>query len=206
MTRRRLAQLAGLCLVVLLTAAAAYVYLERPGDGPSGTAGDGLRLGGPFTLVDQHGRTVEAADFRGSYMLVYFGYTSCPDVCPTTLTTVSGALERLAEAAPDKAERVTPVFVSVDPARDDVATMRDYVGHFHSRLVGLTGSAEQVARAAKAYGVYHAKAEREGDGPYLVDHSSSLYLMGPDGDYLTRYSHDIDAKALAQALNRDMKG
>jgi cytochrome oxidase Cu insertion factor (SCO1/SenC/PrrC family) len=156
-------------------------------------------LGGPFTLVNGAGETVTDADFRGRYMLVYFGYTFCPDVCPTTLQIMGQALDKLGEAGKD----VVPVFISVDPARDTPEVVGDYVRHFHERMVGLTGSEAQVAAAAKAYKVYYAKAEETtagGGDDYLVDHSSIVFLMGPDGGYLAHFTHSDTAEEMAAGI------
>ena len=136
-------------------------------------------IGGPFTLVDHQGRTVTEADFRGSYLRVYFGFTTCPDICPTTLQAVTQALDEIGGPA----ERVRPILITIDPARDTPPVLADYVAHFHPRLVGLTGTADQVAAAAKVYGVYYAKAPGGGED-YLMDHSSILYLMDAEGRYL----------------------
>ena len=140
-------------------------------------------IGGPFELVDQHGAVRRDSDFRGGYMLVFFGYTFCPDVCPTELLKMTVALNEL---DPDDAAKVTPVFITVDPARDTVAEMKLYADSFHPRLVALTGSAEQTAAAAKAYRVYYAKVGDD-EEDYLVDHSSFVYLMGPDGKYVHHF-------------------
>lgn len=159
-------------------------------------------IGGSFTLLNTDGDTVTAADFRGRYMLVYFGYTHCPDVCPTTLMNMARALDCLAEKASKKAKVVVPIFISVDPARDTVQVVREYVAKFHSRMVGLTGSRNQVSRAAQAYRIYSKKAEA-GHGPdeYLVDHSSYIYLIAPDGDYITHFDHGTTPKEMSRRLS-----
>lgn len=155
-------------------------------------------VGGPFTLVDHTGRTMTEANFRGRLMLVYFGYTYCPDVCPTSLSAIAEALDMLGEGA----EEIVPIFITVDPERDKAEDMRDYVAAFHPRLVGLTGSVEQVAAAAKSYRVFFAKVREEGDDPddYLVDHSAYTYLMDRDGKYLTHFPHGIDPGEMARRL------
>lgn len=157
-------------------------------------------IGGPFTLTDHDGRRVTAADFRGRYMLVFFGYTFCPDVCPTTLTEISTAMDLLGE----QAERVQPLFVSVDPARDTVAALKDYMSNFDPRILGLTGSAEEVKQAAKAYRVYYSKVvPKDGDPEdYLMDHSSVIYLMGPDGKFVTHFSYQTPGEKIAARLKK----
>jgi protein SCO1/2 len=152
------------------------------------------RIGGAFSLTDGDGRTVTDRDLRGRYLLVYFGYTSCPDVCPTTLNEIAGALQDLGGAG----RRLTPVFISVDPARDTPSVVRSYVAAFSPRIVGLTGSAQQIASVAREYRVYYAKG---GDGAnYTVNHSSLLYLMAPDGRFVAPIRADQDAASLAADL------
>jgi protein SCO1/2 len=137
----------------------------------------GVQVGGPFALVDQTGVPVTDATYRGRWKLVYFGYTFCPDVCPTELQAVASALELLGPLA----SRVVPIFVTVDPERDTPAHLADYVKLFDDRLVGLTGTPEQIAAVTRAYRVYYAKVTPKESTTYLMDHSSFLYLMGPDG-------------------------
>lgn len=174
------------------------VVATAPGTPQDAGTGAGAAIGGPFALVDQDGRTVTDADFRGKYMLVYFGYTYCPDVCPTSLSRNSGAMELLG----DKAEAIVPVLITVDPERDTPEVLKDYVGFFHPRLVALTGTPEQVAAAAKAYRLYFARVEQEGAeaGTYLMDHTSITYLMGPDGSYVRHFSHNLSAERMAEQL------
>jgi protein SCO1/2 len=159
-------------------------------------------IGGPFALVNGDGRAVTDQDFRGRWMLVYFGYTFCPDVCPTSLTVVAGALDQLAPAELDK---IVPVFITVDPARDTAAVMKDYASAFHPKMVGLTGSDAQVAAVMKAYKVYAARAKGGDDATYTVDHSSILYLMGPDGRFVAHFPHGTTADDLAAALKKHLK-
>lgn len=159
-------------------------------------------IGGPFTLVDGEGRTVTDKDFRGKWTLIYFGYTFCPDVCPTSLTVVSGALDKLSQAQLDK---IVPILISVDPARDTPAVMKEYASAFHPKLIGLTGSAEQVEAAKKAFKVYAARAKGGDDQTYTVDHSSILYLMGPDGRFVAHFPHGTNPEELAAALDKYLK-
>ena len=159
------------------------------------------KIGGAFSLIDHNGRTVSEADFKGRYMLVYFGYTFCPDVCPTSLSAIADAIDLLG----DKADLVTPVFITVDPERDTPEQMKMYVGYFHPKLVGLSGSVEQVSKAAMAYKAYFAKAEDTGDEEYLMDHSSITYLMGPDGEFVAHFSHGVEAEEMAARLKEILK-
>lgn len=169
--------------------------------GVTGSVGT-AQVGGPFELVDQHGQVRRDSDFRGRYMLVYFGYTFCPDVCPTTILAMSRALERLADGDANLADRVVPVFITVDPERDTVDVMAAYAPNFHPDLVALTGSREQIAAAAKAYRVYYAKVSDDSAGDYLMDHSSFIYLMAADGAYVTHFDHLAGAEKLAEGLKR----
>lgn len=157
-----------------------------------------VAFGGPFELVDHQGRLRRDSDFRGSFLLIAFGYTSCPDICPTNLTIMATALDQLGT----RGERVQPIFVTVDPARDTPAVLGDYVGHFHPRLIGLTGSEAQVRAAAKAYRVHRSKVILDPAAPedYLVNHSSLTFLMAPDGGFVTLFPHDTDADTMAKAI------
>lgn len=151
-------------------------------------------IGGDFTLTDQTGAQRTAADFRGQYMLVFFGFTHCPDFCPTSLQVMAEAVDALGA----EGEKVVPVFITVDPARDTVPVLKDYVELFHPRMVGLTGTDGEVAQAAKAYRVYYAKAGEGED--YLMDHSSFTYLMGPNGTYLAHFSYGTPPDKMADRI------
>lgn len=158
-------------------------------------------VGGPFSLLDQTGKRVTEKDFRGRYMLVLFGYTYCPDVCPSGLQVMSAALEQLGP----KADRITPIFISVDPERDTPAQLAEYIKSFHPRMVGLTGTADEIAAAARAYRVYYKKVDDpKSTAGFTYDHSAFVYLMGPDGKYVTHFTHtstpDTIAKRLAEIL------
>jgi len=159
-------------------------------------------VGGPFELVDQDGERRRDSDYRGRFMMVYFGYTYCPDICPNTLTQMSQALDLLAEESPDKAADVVPLLITIDPERDTVEALKAYAGHFHPDLVALTGTAEEVAAAAKAYRAYYARVESEEASEYLMDHSTFVYLMGPDGAYLTHFTHGSTPEEMAETLGR----
>ena len=153
-------------------------------------------IGGPFKLTDQNGKLRSDADFRGQYTLVFFGYTNCPDVCPTTLQTLTDAMTDLGP----KADKVTPVFITVDPDRDTAKALKDYAANFTPRLVMLTGSPADIAAVAKEYRVYYAKA---GEGPnYAMDHTALIYLMGPDGTYVTHYAPQATADDIAKDLSK----
>jgi len=155
-------------------------------------------IGGPFTLTDHNGNEVTDASFHGKFMLVFFGYTYCPDVCPTALTDISDAMDSLG----DSAEKITPVFISVDPARDTPEHLKEYASYFHPRLVAMTGSEQVIKTVAKSYRVYYAKAKSEDEDPesYLIDHSSIIYLMGPDGKFVTHFSHGTEPDVMAERI------
>lgn len=140
----------------------------------------GARIGGAFALTDQDGRTVTDRDFAGRYRIVYFGYTFCPDVCPTDVQNIAAALKSIERDDPALGKRIVPIFVTVDPARDTPAALKRFVTAFHPRLVGLTGSAAQIAKVAKEYGIYFARGAGTADD-YLMDHSRQIYLFDPDG-------------------------
>lgn len=151
-------------------------------------------IGGPFALTNHEGKRVTDEDFRGQYMLVSFGYTSCPDICPAELQLMANTMDALG----DKAENIVPIFVTVDPGRDTVEKLRDYVTNFHAKLVGLTGSEEDIKAAAKTYRVYYAKGDDAASNPnYLVDHSTFIYLMSPQGEYVTHFPYGISSEEMA---------
>lgn len=157
-------------------------------------------IGGPFQLTDHNGNRVTEKTYAGKFMLVYFGYTYCPDVCPTGLTEISNALDLLGPAA----DKIVPIFISVDPARDTPEQLHEYATYFHPRLVGLTGTPEQVAAVARAYRVYYAKVnpkDKDADPEdYSMDHSALVYLMGPDGNFRQHFSHGMDAETMANRM------
>lgn len=154
-------------------------------------------IGGPFNLVDGSGKPVSDADFRGKYMIIYFGYTYCPDVCPTSLGEIASALDML---SPAQLEKVVPIFISIDPERDTPEVIGEYVTHFHDRIIGLTGSLDAVKSVAKSYKVYFSKGEVDSYGDYPVDHTSYTYVVGPDGKFVTAYRHATPAQDMAKSL------
>jgi len=184
-----------ICSAVVAALAGYWLWWALEGRPQEGRAS----VGGPFELIDGDGRTVTERDFRGRHMLVYFGFTFCPDVCPTTLFSASQALDGI---GPALASKVRLVFVSIDPERDTPEVVKEYASHFHPGTVGLTGTPEQVAAAARAFRVYYRKAAPDEDGDYLVDHSSILFLMDGEGRYITHFSHQMTADDMAAALNK----
>lgn len=200
---------AGLLLMVVGTGAWMLTGPARDSAGVSGqTRGSGTALiGGPYELVDHKGRTRTQADFKGRYQLIYFGYTFCPDFCPSTLNVMSQALDKLAESSPETADRVVPLFITIDPERDTVEAMDAYVAHFHGNFVGLTGNDEQIAAAAKAYRVFYRKVDDGGDDEdYLVDHSTFTYLMDAEGNYAAHFAHNTTPEAMAEEMEALIDG
>ena len=156
----------------------------------------GMSLGGAFSLTDQTGKAVTEQDFAGRWMLIYFGYSFCPDICPTELGTMAAALDALGPAG----AAVVPAFISVDPQRDTPEHLADYVSRFHPRMQGLTGTPEQVAEAARRYRVYYSKVQRSDMTDYLMDHSSFIYLVGPDAKVRTLFRPEQTPEAIAAAV------
>ena len=183
-------------LVILGTGAFLVLVLH---DSPRGAAGTALgsAIGGPFQLVDQNGKTVTEADLKGKWSLVYFGYTHCPDACPTALNDISIAL---ADLGP-KRDAVRPVFITVDPERDTPESLKAYVTSFDAPILALTGSPEQVAKAAKGYRVYYAKHPEAG-GDYSMDHSSVIYVMDPEGRFTASFTHESTPEQIAERLKK----
>ena len=176
-----------------------WAWLVGGGIPPLGeTRGTGRALiGGPFTLTDQEGKAVTEADFSGRYMLVYFGYTFCPDVCPMELQSMTEALDILGP----KADTIVPVFITVDPERDTVAVLAEYAENFHESLRALTGKPGQIRAATRAYRVYYKKADESDDSDdYLMDHTSLVYLMGPDGEYVTHFTFGTSPDDMAARI------
>lgn len=156
-----------------------------------------MAIGGPFQLVDGDGKTVTDRDFRGKWMLVYFGYTHCPDACPTALQDMANALD----AVGAKRRDISVLFITIDPERDTPAVMKDYVSAFEAPITVLSGSAEAVAAAARAYRVYYAKHPTQ-DG-YDMDHTSIIYVMDPRGRFVTNFTQETSPTEMAAKL-RDL--
>ncbi len=209
----RVAVAVSLALTLAVLVLAGWQILRRA-TAPEGVAGTAA-VGGPFRLTDQFGAVRTEADFRGRFMLLFFGYSHCPDVCPTALQSVSAALDALGPAG----ERVVPIFVTIDPARDTVERLRDYAANFHPRLVALTGSAEETAAVARAYRVYYARAGDQGSGDqgsgdhgagdhgpgdYEMNHSTIVYLMGPDGAYVSHFTHETPPEKIAETIREHL--
>ena len=160
----------------------------------------GARIGGPFTLTDQKGRQVSSSDFEGKYRLVYFGFASCPDVCPVDLQVIGQSLRQLEKSDPTIAAKVQPIFITVDPERDTPPVMGRYVSLFHPRLIGLTGTPKEIAAVAKAHGIYYSK---QGEGSdYMVDHARMVLLFGPKGEPIAIIPHEKGANGMTAELRK----
>jgi protein SCO1 len=162
----------------------------------------GAKIGGPFALTDQDGRRVDDRAFAGRYRIVYFGFSHCPDVCPTDLARIGQALSRFERSRPAAAARVQPIFITVDPERDTPAALKPYVSAFHPRLIGLTGTPAQIADVARKFGIYHAREPAGAGGGYNVNHSRLALLFGPDGEPIALLPHEQGADAMAAELDR----
>jgi protein SCO1/2 len=191
--------LAGFLIGALGGAAALVLSTGAPGPKVQ-TSGKAL-VGGPFALVDKDGKTVTDRDFRGRHMLVFFGFTHCPDICPAELQVIAASLQELGP----KADEVVPIFITLDPARDTPKVAGEYANNFGTNFVGLSGSTEDIDKAAKAYRVAYSKFVPEGaadNSNYSIDHSALVYLMGPDGDYITHFAYGTPAAKMAETLRR----
>jgi protein SCO1 len=191
-------QLAQFCVARLLLSAKALVAFALILGGPPARAGKSdVTIGGPFTLSTPDGATVTDRTYRGKWLLVYFGYTFCPSSCPTTLLAVSEALKELGQDA----AKVQPLFITVDPQRDSPKVMRQFIESFDPRIVGLTGTPQQIDAAAQEYGAYYVR-HSTGAGPddYVVDHSTYLYVMDPLGNFIRAFEADTSGDRIADAL------
>ncbi|MBI2318743.1 MAG: SCO family protein [Betaproteobacteria bacterium] len=204
---RRLRTAMALAALATVAAAISLVWPQFSGDVGSAAMKAGLEPaaapGGPFSLLDHTGKRVSDQTFRGSFLLIFFGYTYCPDFCPTTLQAIALAMDTLG----GKSARIRPLFITIDPERDTPEALASYVGAFGHRIVGLTGTPEEIRKVANEYRVYFAKSRtgRPGDGDtshYTVDHSAFTYLMGPDGKYLTHFAYGVPPQTMAKAIRQ----
>jgi cytochrome oxidase Cu insertion factor (SCO1/SenC/PrrC family) len=157
-------------------------------------------IGGPFDLIDQNGRHRTDAEFRGTLLVLYFGYTYCPDVCPTDLKAISSAIDLLGPPG----DAVQPIFITVDPRRDTVKRLRDYVSSFHPRLIGLTGTEHDIRKLALAYKVYYARVASARAEPYAIDHTGFIYLVGRDGKYLGFFPPGTPPNRLVEIIQKHL--
>ena len=163
-----------------------------------GAENAGPAVGGPFTLTDQNGATRSDKDFRGKVMLIYFGYTYCPDACPTTLQAISQTMDAIG----NQASKVQPIFISVDPTRDTPDQLKSYAANFHPGILYLTGAPETLKQVESEYHIYVAKVPQAGSDDYLIDHSSIIYVMGTNGRYLAAMPAGLPPKVMAATLQR----
>ena len=203
MPRRSIILFAAACCVIALSLALVTVVVVKMRDaGAAETASEGVAaVGGPFQMVNQDGQAVDQTLLDGKWSLVFFGFTYCPDYCPTTLTGLAATKQRMGDAAKD----LQIVFVSVDPARDTPQALKDYLSSdgFPQGVIGLTGTPEQVAETARVYRAYFQKV---GEGEtYTMNHSLTVYLMGPDGQFRSALTHDLGPERSAQLIERVMK-
>ncbi len=186
-----------LLALVIAGAGSWFLLSDRGGEGPY------PGMGGGFTLQSVQG-PVSLSDFRGKVVLIYFGYTSCPDICPTSLGALSAALKQL---SPQEMERIQPIFISVDPERDTPQKMVEYVHYFHPKMIGLTGSLEQLKEIAGRYGAYFRKAEVEGSTlGYAVDHSSVIYIVNEQGVLVDMIHHSGSPKVILEHIRKALQG
>lgn len=192
---------AGFAIGALAAVAVLPGVLQRLAPGMAVTSVGKATVGGPFSLIDHNSKRVTDQDFRGRFMLVYFGFTFCPDVCPSGLQVMAAAIDKLGS----RAEDVVPIFVTVDPERDTPEALRQYVASFHPRLVGLTGSAEEIVDIARRYRVYFRKVKDETSAAaYTIDHTSIIYLMGREGEFITHFTHASPVDTIAAGIAKAM--
>ncbi len=194
----RLARVCRAAAPLLLLAATWGCTPAPAGDPPLA----GAAIGGDFTLTDENGRTVRWNDFAGRYRIVYFGYAFCPDVCPTDMQRTMRGLDLFAAEQPARAARVQPIFITIDPERDTPEVLREFTDAFSPNLLGLTGTPEQVAQAAKRFAVFYSRGPDSPGGGYLMNHSNIVYLFGPDGEPIATLPTDRGAEAIADELAR----
>jgi cytochrome oxidase Cu insertion factor (SCO1/SenC/PrrC family) len=162
------------------------------------TAVPSALINAAFTLESADGKTVTEKDFRGRYMMVFFGFTHCPDICPTTLLLVQNALGKLGAVG----EKVQPILITVDPERDTPTSLGEYVSHF-GNTIGLSGTPEQIKTAADNFKVYYSKVEMSDPSMgYMMNHSGFLYLIGPDGKYVSHFAYDVSGSELEASLRK----
>jgi cytochrome oxidase Cu insertion factor (SCO1/SenC/PrrC family) len=174
------------------------MWMER-GPSSGSVSGEAL-IGGPFQLTDQNGNAVTDQTYKGKLMLIYFGFTYCPDACPTALGVMSAALDKLDVSA----DRVVPILITIDPERDTPQVLKDYVSNFHPGMVGLTGTPEQIAQVAKAYRVYYQKAAGATGEDYLMDHTLLIYLMDGEGKFVKHFTPEATPDQIADEIRKHL--
>lgn len=165
----------------------------------------GAKIGGSFTLTNQDGEKSSDTDFAGQYRIIYFGFTYCPDVCPIDLANLMNGLTLAEKENPALAEKIQPIFISIDPERDGPEQLKQYVDNFHPRLIGLTGTADEISAVAKKYLIIYNKRESPGFSEYLIDHSRQGYLFGPNGEPIALLPFDGTPQQVADEIKRWMQ-
>jgi len=184
-----------LVLMLLFTSIALLATKENAGTLPPDSSSGKASIGGAFTLISQDGKTISDSEFRGKNMLVFFGFTRCPEICPTTMATISSALDLLG----DKASLITPIFISVDAKHDTPARIKEFLSNFNPHIIGLTGSEEQIKDVAALYKTYYAEQGA------MMDHSTLIYWMDSKGEYISHFPYTIAADELAKTLSERLK-
>jgi len=185
----------GIAAVVAWQFIAGSRMVDPPGRGGFTAA---VKIGGPFKLVSHRGEKVSDETYRGRFLLVYFGYAYCPDVCPTELANMAAAIDYMGEAA----SAIQPLFITVDPERDSPSLMANYVAQFHPAMVGLTGTNQEIADIAKRYRVFYRKVKDESFNEYIMDHSNFIYLIGPNGEFLSMFRGGTDPAVMVKVINK----
>lgn len=161
------------------------------------------RIGGTFDLVDHNGKPVKSEEFLGQWVLLYFGFTNCPDVCPDELEKMGAVVDKIDGL--ENVPNIQPLFITVDPQRDTQKMIKEYVGEFHPKFIGMTGTIEQISQACKAYRVYFSAGPRDDDDDYIVDHTIIIYLINPDGEFVDYYGQTKDADQVSNSVAVNMK-
>ncbi|MDA0782658.1 MAG: SCO family protein [Rickettsiales bacterium] len=189
-----------IALVITMKIYTTWVKPAVSPDIPVGEEGKGeVLIGGSFSLTNQDGETVTDKDFLGKYMLVYFGFTNCPMICPTDMNNISLSIAGVGE---EMAEKIQPIFITIDPKRDTVENIKPFIANFHPKFQALTGTPEQIASVANAYRVYYKEAQAEDLQEYLMDHTAYIYLMGKDGKYIGHFNHGQDISEIISGLKK----
>lgn len=184
---------------LILLGLAVLTACNRPAEAPPL---EGAAIGGPFILTGENGQPVKSSSFDGKYHLIYFGYTFCPDVCPVDMQVLMKGYKAFEKQDAERAAKVVPLFITLDPARDTPEVLRQWTDAFDPHLIGLTGTPEQIDAVAKKFAVYFKRDTPDADGAYLVDHARMSLLMGPKGEPIALIAHDKDAAAVAADLDR----
>ena len=207
MSGRMMNKLFRTCTAFMLVSLIPLVSACNPGDSAQ-IAGDGepplagAKIGGSFTLTNQDGERVSDTDLNGQYRIMYFGYSYCPDVCPIDLQKVMQGLTLAEKSDPELVKKVQPIFITIDPARDGPEQMKQYVSAFHPRLIGLTGTDEEIADIAKKFLIIYQRRESEGASEYLMDHSRQAYLFGPEGEPVAMLPYDGTPQEIADEIKK----